>query len=362
MELLKANRQWSQRPPDERFRSLDELYRVTKAYAEQAAEKDVPFASLRVEARSDDVELVGRANVPAKLTHWAFGQLCQRVGAPASYLRELPATLACQNLNHGLAQQVGEPVARLMFHNNGGLLLRAFTSDRYARIWNHEVAERLVGLVAQGWEPAVPDTSFGVVGTPTPEQVESPALYASDHDMFAFIRNRAAIVQESGNGDGLQRGVIVENSEVGASALKLTRFLYRVMCGNHIIWGASDMTEISIRHVGNARRRWNVYAAAIKQYADESASEEEARIASAKYKLIAATKEEVLDALFGKRSVGLSRKTLEAGYDAVVPDQDGDPNSVWGFAQGLTRYSQTVPYADERTVIDRAAGRILAAF
>jgi len=32
---------------------------------------------------------------------------------------------------------------------------------------------------------------------------------------------------------------------------------------------------------------------------------------------------------------------------------------VWGFMQGLTRYSQLEPYADARTAIDKAAGRIL---
>jgi hypothetical protein len=102
----------------------------------------------------------------------------------------------------------------------------------------------------------------------------------------------------------LQRGVIVENSEVGASSLKLTRFLYREMCGNHIIWGAENVLEIAVRHVGDARQRWGLYAAKIREYADASASEDEARITRAKSMRIGATKDEVLDALFGKRGFG----------------------------------------------------------
>ena len=63
--------------------------------------------------------------------------------------------------------------------------------------------------------------------------------------------------------------------------------------------------------------------------------------------------------LFG-RKLGLTRTALTAGYDlAEVSGQDGDPRSVWGMVQGLTRFSQTVPYADERTVIDKAAGKLL---
>lgn len=356
MELFKAHRQWASRPEDERFDSLQSLYTATKAYVDDAREKKVPFADLRVEAIDADVQLVGKVGTPAKLTHWAFGQLCQRLEAPASYLRELPATLACQNLNHGLARRIadaaGNTLANLLFHSNGGLLLRAITTDSYTRIWNHEVAARLLDLETQGWGPARPD--IGVIDNRVP-------LYASDHDMFAFLSNRNVTVAEAGSSGAVYRGVIVENSEVGASALKLTRFLYREMCGNHIIWGASDVVDVSVRHVGNARQRWGYYAAKIRQYAEASVSDDEAQIKAARACILGATKDEVLDVLFGKRSISLSRKTLEAGYDAVVPEQDGAANTQWGIVQGLTRHSQTIPYADRRTDIDRAAGRIMEA-
>lgn len=354
MEIFKAHRQWASRPEDERFTSLTDLHTACKQYAQEAAEKAVPFTDMRVENVDGDVQLMGKAGVPARLTHWAFGQLCSRLEAPASYLRELPATLACQNLNHGLAQRIkdatGNAVANLLFHKNGGLLLRAITTDAYTRIWNYEVAERLLDLQGQGWSPAKPD--IRVIDDRLP-------LYASDHDMFVFLSNPNVTVAERGADSPMYRGVIVENSEVGASALKLSRFLYREMCGNHIIWGASEVVDISVRHIGNARQRWGYYAAQIRRYAESSASDEEAKIAEAKGHIIGATKEDVLDALFGKRSLGLSRKTLEAGYDAVVESQDGPANTQWGIVQGLTRHSQTIPYADKRTDVDKAAGKIM---
>jgi len=352
MELFKAHNQWSTRPEDERFTSLADLYKATKEYADIAREKDVQFGDLRTEAINGDVQLVGKANMPARLTHWAFGQLAQRVGAPASYLRDLPATLAVQNLNHGLAKRVGDAVgsgtAKLLFHSNGSLLLRAITSDSYARIWNWEVAERLMGL--EGWEPARPDIRV---------QDNRLPLYASDHDMFAFLRSTIVDIPEPGSDAPVYRGVIVENSEVGASALKLTRFMYRYMCGNHIIWGASKVMDFSVRHIGDARERWSNFAVQVRKWSEESVSDEKAIIERAQHTMIAATKDEVLDAIFGKRAIGLSRKAITAGYDAVVPAQDGDPNSVWGMVQGLTRYSQTIPYADGRNMIDKAAGKIL---
>lgn len=352
MELFAANKQWSTRPDDERFQSLEDLHAACKGYAASATEKEgYPVEQLRVENVEGDVQLMGRGNIPARLTHWAFGQLAARVSAPASYLRTLPATLAVQNLNHGLARRVAQTTAdgvvNLLFHTNGSLLLRALTSERYERVWNWEITERLLDLQSQGWEPARPDIRVKDDRLP---------LYASDHDMFAFIRSQDRVVKE---GSGfLQRGLIVENSEVGASKLRLTRFLYREMCGNHIIWGAEGVTEIALRHVGNIRERFSTWQAEIIKYLDSSVSDDEAQIETARTKIIAGTKVEVLDALFGRR-LGLTRKALEGGYDAVNPDQDGDPRSVWGIVQGLTRYSQTVPYADDRTLLDRAAGKIV---
>ncbi len=42
------------------------------------------------------------ADKPIAPTHWSFGQLASQVGAPAAYLRQLPAALAGINLQYGL--------------------------------------------------------------------------------------------------------------------------------------------------------------------------------------------------------------------------------------------------------------------
>jgi hypothetical protein len=358
MNLFTANRQWATRPDDEKFKTVEELYNATKAYYETAKEQVVPIDSVRTEANNGDVTLIGKKNVPATFTHWSFGQLCARVGAPANYLRELPATLACQNLNHGLKEYTPADEVKnvnLLFHSNGSLLLRSFTSDKYTRIWNWEVAQRLLGLQQYGWNPAMPDINKGAFGE------DKPPLYASDHDLFVFLANDNYRIAEAGNPDGLKRGTIVVNSEVGASSLKFMHFLYRGLCANHIIWGASKLTEIRVRHVGNAHERWGHYQAQLTEYLESSATEQESKIAESKTIFLGTDKDAVLDKLFAQRSLGLSRKVLEAGFEAVNQEQDGSPRSVWGMVQGLTRYSQTLPYADERTAVDIAAGKLMEA-
>lgn len=386
MELFKANSQWSTRPADERFASLEDMHNQCETYARSAGEKEVPVGDIRVEKVGEDIAVIGKMNNPALLTNWAFGQLSNRIGAPASYLRQLPATLASQNLNHGLSKLADKDAkAQLLFHQNGSLLLRAITSDKYSRIWNWEVTKRLLSLQSQGWEPAKPTSHWGsdTVGQCIMCQgsgstadgscqyckgtgKELPALYASDHDMFAFLMMSNCYIPQPvtssiGSDRPLYKGMIVENSEVGASALKFTRFLFNSMCGNHIIWGASKVVELAIRHVGEfARGRFDsVYEAEFRRYADESTDELESAIVRARKCYIAGDKDAVLDKLFGMKSLQLSRKTITAGYEAVIPDQDGDPNTVWGMVQGLTRHSQTLGFADARSDVDKAAGKLL---
>lgn len=382
MELFKASNQWSTRPDDERFATLEDMHAAVSGYRHSAATAVVPFNSLRTEASSGEVVLVGKTNQPARLTNWSFGQLASSVGAPAQYLRGLPATLAAQNLNHGLSRTEDRTPRQVLFHRNGSLLTRALTSDKYVRIWNSDITSRLLHLPEQGWQvpPARParhdqagtrpatesdvlrGSGFGLsikVGDP----IAPAGLYASDHDMFAFMVQNDRRISEPGNPDGLARGFFVGNSEVGASAFFIIKFLYRHVCGNHIVWGAQQVSELRIKHVGAADdRAFAEIRGQLVKYANESASDDEARIRTAANFVIAGTKDEVLDRLFKIKNLGVSRRQLDAAYDIVVAEESTDvnPNSAWGMAQGLTRLSQQAAYADERVGMDRAAGKVLA--
>src|SRR5207247_247901 len=106
---------------------------------------------------------------------------------------------------------------------------------------------------------------------------------------------------------GLRRGMIAFNSEVGDTSLGAMYFLYRYQCGNHIIWGAQDVKEVRVAHRGSTvRPRFDDYVAEVSRYLDRSASDEEAVIATARKTLVGQTKDDVLDALFGKKTLQLS--------------------------------------------------------
>jgi len=360
MELFKAHNQWAIRPADETFSNVKTAFEAAREYARTAAEKpDVPLTSIRAEADGGEVCLTGKGGVPARVGNWAFGQLARIAEAPAGYLRTLPATLAVQNLNYGLktaSELHADAKVNIFAHKNGDLLVRALTSDKYRRIWNYEVLGRMLPLEAEGWSCPTP---FRVRA----EQVAKPdpTVYVSDHDMFAFLVSENHRIMEPGNPDGLARGFFVENSEVGASALRVTTFLYRYMCSNHIVWGAKDVSEIAVRHVGGARGKLQTMFIGLTEYLNESASEVEGKIKLAKNRLIDADPDKVLDAIFAKLRGQISRDALQKSFLLASENAatDGDPRSFWGLAQGVTRYSQTLAFADQRVQVDAAAAKVI---
>ena len=316
------------------------------------------------------------------VTHRSFGQVCQRVNAPASHLRTLPATLAAQNLNHGLAHRgAGEAQMLLRRGENGhdSATLRALTSDWYSRLWDAEVLERCLELEARGWKVPRARPVLGITGElarpATAEDVlrgnadalsiresdlVAPAgIYLSDRDLFVFLVDETTRIND-GTEAGLMRGLFVTNSEVGAASLRPTCLLFRAVCGNHTVWHARNVLDVRLRHRGNIESRaWHAFRAGVQRYLEASTSEEEGLIRSAKRLKLGATREAVIE-VAGKVTA-LPERTLGLAYDNVRDDVDGDPRTAWGLAQGLTRYPQlaTRNQGDRRDQLDRAAGRLV---
>jgi hypothetical protein len=383
MNLYDASKQWAERPADQRFWTLQEMHERCAHYAASACQATIRMDEVSVTVSDgNNLALVGREGLPADFTHWSFGQLCDRTKAPANYLRTLPAATAAECLNHGLrAMGTDGAECKTLFHKNGHLVCRAFTSDQYARIWNHEVTSRLLQLGGD-WRvpPARPafDEQPGArqataadvldrTGKPglavkVGDWIAPAGLYASDHDMFAFMVNEENRIEDGTDG-GLARGFFVSNSEVGAAAFRVKRFLYRYVCGNHIVWDAKDVQELRVIHTGrNDRRFGHKLRCELQQYANESGEKDRQRIRACQTTMLGNTKDEVLDKLFGLKV--LPRKTLELAYDRAVDDRDRhsggqSPRSVWGMVQGITALAQETVYADRRMELDQAAGKVM---
>lgn len=382
MELLKAHRQWSTRPADQRFWSLADLHEACAGYKAHATATICPFPALEVlsDAGEGDLLLTSPTFAAAPMTHWAFGQLCSRVGAPASYLRDLPSDLAAACLTHHLQVHEATRQASVLLHQNGSYAVRSVMSDFYSRVWNADITERLLDL-GETWQvpparPVSPDqpgarpaTEADVLRLQRPGlsvQVGDPiapaGLYASDHDIFVFLVDETRRINDGTDG-GLARGFFLWNSEVGSASFGIMTFMYRFVCGNHIVWGAQQVNEIRVIHVGDANdKAFGKIEVQIREYAESSASDEEAKIKVAKRYQLGKTKEDVLAKIMGLRIGGLTTKRIGNAYDLVDSHdgRDGSPRTAWGMAQGLTELSQEIPYMDERIAVEKSAGRLLA--
>lgn len=382
INLMAASNQWANRPADERFENLDSLLAAAKAQRAQAAAATVPANRLRLEPIGGDLRLVGPTGAGSAVTNWAFGQVSRLAGAPASYLQTLPADLAAQNVNHGLGRLDGDSQARLFFAARGNeLTARSVTSDQYGRIFNADVVERLQNWLPAGWQvpPARPvydgqpgtrpataaDVTRLGQGSSLSIKIGDPiapaGLYMGDRDLFIFMVNEELTIDDGTDG-GLGRGFFIQNSEVGAGALSITSFLYRMVCGNHIVWGAKAVRSLRIVHrKGNAINFDRRFAGDLRAYAGASAASEENRIRQAKACRLGDTRDQVIDVIYGKRL--LTQKAANAAYDLAVSEAEShghsDPKTAWGLAQGVTRLSQFEQFAGSRTDLDRAAGKIL---
>lgn len=376
MELFQASKQWAQRPPDERFWGLDDMLenaRASKMFSDETVQRP---GSLNLVAPEDSSELMLNIGFgePLALTNWSFGQLCQRLKAPADFLIGLDSPeLAASCLNRRKLLQAHETKSCLMVYHRDQRV-NALTSDRYARIYDADILARLVPLSTQGWHtpparaaydndprarPAtvedIQDRSSVQVG----EMIAPAGLYRGDRDMFVFMVNTDVRIDD-GTDEGLSRGFFVRNSEVGAASFSFTEFAYRHVCGNHIVWGAQDVREVRLRHIGQGKTDKALHALAceLKEYAQSSVSDDEALIARAKNFVLGDDKDEVLDFLFGKRL--MTRKLAEQAYETCVEQEPQlNPRSVWGIVQGVTRVSQEQAFANKRTDLDNITPKLL---
>lgn len=347
--LLEASKQWRSRPADERFHTLEELKNAVLNRKNTSFEGVVDTRDLKATPVNDSIVLDFDGQ-SLDMTHWSFGQLCNLAGAPASYLRTLTPKLVAENLNFSLPK--ARESAKLLLTANGTSTVRAFTSESYGRIWDIDVVRTVEGLCEKNPSchnpPAYKRT--GTNGT----EMENAGLYASDRDIFMFLIDEDHPI-EVGD-ERLSRGFFVWNSEVGKSSFGLTTFLYRYVCGNHVIWGAEEVCEMRIRHSLHApSRAFSEIMLVLNKYVGSSTSRESQTIKKAMEYRPAKNKEGTLEWL---QKLGFTKAVSEKAYEYAV-NEEGNGTSLWNIVQGLSAMARDRKHVDARVDLERQAGRLL---
>lgn len=358
MELMQASNNWTTRPDDERFLSLLDMQYKMHNLRDMSRERDTTLRNVNVVPQGNDIVVASRNSTKtAKLSNFAFSQLATLAGAPAGYLRKLPAEMATDCLNYGMqfGNDAGKDVRALFTGDDTGLHTRAFNGSRYGRIWNSQIVDALVHKFGDGisgdWR--VPGIWGKALESVTKQNT---TLYASDRDMFVFLADEEHRIEvpnrRNGKPGSMARGFFVWNSEVGDKTFGLATFLFDFVCANRIVWGATQHKEIRIRHTSGAPDRWvDEMAPMLKLYANQTAGVEQERIKLAQEKRIDDV-DKFLATRFGPRMTERFKSTH-------MLEEQRPIESLWDVTTAVTAYARNIEHQDSRVDLERKAGDLL---
>lgn len=366
----RVSSEWFSRPADERYLSLPDLFSAVTRRTERSRTRTVESAAIRVEANRGDAErltlLLPGVDAPVAPTHWSFGQLASLVGAPAAYLRQLPAPLAAINLQYGLTSHRAEQVKAFSIEN-GRTELRAVTGPDYGRIYDHELVAAVQRIAGNGtgdtrWKvPGVLDWATGIYNPDVDITRDTTTLYASDRDVFLFLVDDLNPIEAGRLADGSPdlffRGFYCWNSEVGAKTLGMASFYLRAVCQNRNLWGVEDFEEITIRHSKYAASRFAHEAApALTRFANSSPVPFVNGIRAARARIVARNDEDREEFL---RRRGFSRGETAKIIETVLTEEGRPPESVFDFVQGITALARGKTHQDARLDLEGRAKKLL---
>ena len=366
----RVSSEWFSRPDDERYLSLSELADSVRGRSERSRTRVVETSLIHVEASRTDPErlslILPGSDAAVAPTHWSFGQLASQVGAPASYLRQLPAALAGINLQYGLTSHRAEQIKTLET-DNGRIELRAVTGPDYGRIYDHELVEAVQRIAGNGigdtrWKvPGVLDWSTGVYNPRVDITKDTTTLYASDRDVFLFLVDDLNPIEAGrlpdGSPDLYFRGFYCWNSEVGAKTLGMASFYLRAVCQNRNLYGVEDFEEITIRHSKYAASRFAHEAApSLLNFANSSPLPFVNGIKAARERIVARTDEDRTDFL---RRRGFSKAETAKVIDTVLAEEGRPPESIFDFVAGITAVARDKPHQDARLDMEGKAKKLL---
>lgn len=170
---------------------------------------------------------------PRPLRRTALSNLSTRIGAPADFIKKLPAELQLANLNYLLASHPRPLSTQLRLR---GDQITSVVSERYAALDAEEFVETLRGALKEQ----------GVLG-----DVRVKALASGTTDAMRLVLPDER--KELQLGDVSHVGLDVSTSSFGKSAIHISGTVWRLVCENGLR-SPESMGRMSLRHVGETSR------------------------------------------------------------------------------------------------------------
>lgn len=363
--ITRASEEWWNRPDDQRFLTLDELYHATHLRADQSRVRTIENKSLVARGSEEARGFFHLEHEELGIlapTHWSLGQLATISRTPAKWIRDAsrvptgPA-FAAYAVNLGLRHLADREEIQVMSRTEEARgetrrELRCIVGPDYGRIYDHEVVRAVQEANEEGrWH--VPAASYAVQN---PRRATT--LYASDRDVFIFLvdQKNPITVPVDGAIRTLYRGFMVWNSEVGHHTFGFMTFLYDFVCDNRTVWGAREVKELRLKHTKNAPDRFvREVRPMLRDYAEASVVDVEAQLERATRKKVGSSDEEVLNWL---RTHDFTKKEGEAIL-RTAKVEEGGARTLWEVVNGGTAFARSIPYNDDRVVLEKRVSGLL---
>ncbi|HBE67042.1 MAG TPA: DUF932 domain-containing protein [Planctomycetaceae bacterium] len=333
--LKKAHDELFRRTPDETYDSFDDLYDNCSRQRLQSEDlwerpQDLTLTHDMTVCAGDGNELI--------LNDWSFSQLCRMAGVSKYTVNRLSHRTASRVFEETLPH-ADKPLQVL----TTGSDIRSVHGVAYTRLWNADLLD-VVNEFASDFTPpqtAMDDTSTG--------------LYCGEQDLFAFMIDPTGWAEIEG--EAFAPGFFVWNSEVGKRSLGIQTFWFQKACQNHIVWDATEVVDFSRKHTANVRDGLNEIRTILERLGarrDERRDSFATVMKKAMTERLGDDAEEVTKVLSAEKIPrGLIKDAME------IARQHGG-FTIFALVDALTKLSQKVAYAGDRTELDSRVGQLLA--
>jgi len=218
--------------------------------------------ALCLRAQSDNEEEGERLHP----TRWALGQMCSRLGVPASYFAACPPLLQDIQGNYWLQHGPVTASAR-HFRGNARAEAEEIDLDETPEAPKQEVpkseerwllrakGDRLRAVLSSTYSPLDSKLVMETLAPLLSPRLRVDWFALSDEAMHLRLVDPTK-ARDILPGDGLSVGVHISNSEVGARSLCVDALVYRLVCSNGLIALVKGQSLLRRRHVHMAPMRF----------------------------------------------------------------------------------------------------------
>ena len=286
-----------------------------------------------------------------KVTNIAHHQIADRLGIPFKYyermMNEYPKLLD-ENINSWLKFRVEKRMLRTLDGK-----LRAFLSNRYRRLDNLELVDHILPIISQM------------------KNCQIVSCDITETHLYLKVINKS-MKAEITEGDIVQAGFVVSNSEIGLGALKVEPLVYRLICKNGMI--SKDYAHKKYHTGRNVEDTDNAY----ELYSDETLQADDKAYFMKVQDIVSAAVDETkfmltVDKMRQSKNITTGDnpiETVEVLGDKYLLNKNERASilrhfiidrdfSQFGLINAVTRTSQDVEDYNRATELERIGGTIL---